>query len=109
MQVQDLPVVLSVDKAKQLLHEDHLLDLTIEEGRLHVHVVDHPREMSGDAQQEPHELQPHHRREHLLKVDALFLDVSFCHQMSLVLHYRPLFILLELEDPLEVNGTVTLG
>jgi hypothetical protein len=109
MQAQHLPTVLGVDEAEWLLDEDRLLHLVIEESRLHVHVVDWPREVLGDAQQESHGLQPRHRRKNLLKVDPLLLIISLRHQTGIVFHHRAIFITLELVDPLEADRSMAFG
>jgi hypothetical protein len=66
-----LPAMLGVDEARQLLDEDCFFDLAVEKCRFHVHVVDHPREVPDNAQQESYRLQSCHRRKNILKVDSL--------------------------------------
>jgi hypothetical protein len=103
---QNLAVVLSVDEAGRLLHEHRLLDLPVEEGRLHVHVVDLPQVVPGDAQKMSHGHKTCHQCYNFLEVDPLFLHIAFRYQASFVLHHCSVFIALELVDPLEAYHSV---
>jgi hypothetical protein len=86
--------------------EDLLLQVTIEEGGLDVHVVHTPSLLGYQRKEETNRLHPHDGHEGIVKVDSLLLDEPARHQMRLVLDHRPGLIHLELVDPLKGDGAV---
>jgi hypothetical protein len=58
-------------------------------------------------QQQPNRLQPGHRSEHLVEVDALALDVAFGNQPGFVLEDVSSGIALDLKNPFQANGALT--
>jgi len=53
VEAQYLAGVAAVNKPRWLAHIDLLTELSIQERRLHVHVVDLSFELSGDGEQKP--------------------------------------------------------
>ena len=62
--------------------------------------------MRGDGEEKPYRFQTRNGREHLLKVNASALHVPLHHQASLVLGDVAVGVALDLEHPLEPDGTV---
>ena len=94
-----------LSKPGRLLHIHLLLEVAIQERRLDVHVVDLPTFMRRQRQQQLHRLHASHRREHLVVVDPVTLCVPFDDEPRLVPYHSSMFVPLDLEHPLEPNGT----
>ena len=94
-----------LSKPGRLLHIHLLLEVAIQERHLDVHVVDLPTFMRRQRQQQLHRLHASHRREHLVVVDPVMLCVPFDDEPRLVPYHSSMFIPLDLEHPLEPNGT----
>jgi hypothetical protein len=103
--VENLVLLVEDDESLQLVDIDLFLQVTIEEGRLDVHVV-HMPSLLGHQCEETNGLHPHDRCEGVVEVDSLLLDEPMHHQTRLVLDHRPDLILLELVDPLKGDGVV---
>src|SRR3954469_5872752 len=77
------------DVSRWLCHVHLLGEVTIKEGRFHIHMVNLPAGVCGESKEKTHGLHPRHRREHLLKIYALTLSVSFCDKKRLCLMMLP--------------------
>jgi hypothetical protein len=85
---------------------DLLLQVTVEKGRLDVHVVDAPALLGCQREEETHGLHPRKKYEGVAKVNSLLLHEPTCNQSGLVLEDRTGFIFLQLEHPLEGDRAV---
>ena len=75
-----------------------LLQVTIEEGGLDVHVMHMPTLLGRQREEETNGLHQCDGREGVVEVDSLLLNEPTRHQTCLVLGHRPGLILLELVD-----------
>ena len=79
-----------MNKPLRLFHIDLLLQITMEEGTLHIHVVYFPSLGSSNGQYQPDGIHPSYRSKCLIVVLALDLRIPFFHQPSLVLGCGPI-------------------
>jgi len=79
-------------ESRRLPHVDFLLQIAIEEGRLHVHVVDRPPFLSCQRE-DPDRLHARHWRKRVIIFDPLLLNEPARHQARLVLGHRAPLIL----------------
>lgn len=86
----------------------HLLaQLTIEERRLHVHVMDLPLELSGNGKEEHDRVQARDRSKDFIEINPRPLNVPLGDESGIVLEDAAVRVALELEDPLQSDGLVT--
>ena len=64
------------DESRRLLHVHFLSELSVEERRLHVQMMDLPAPRRRQRQQQAHGLHARHQRKDFLEVDALALHES---------------------------------
>jgi hypothetical protein len=67
------------------VHVYLLLQVTVKERRLDIHVVDTPTLLGSQRKEESHGLHPYHGSEGIIEVDSLPLQETSCYQASLVL------------------------
>lgn len=63
--------------------------------------------MCCQGDQHAHRLHARHRCKHLIEIHPLSLSIAFCNQTSFVLDNVTFWIFLYLEDPLELDGSVS--
>ena len=107
MQAKDLALLAGDDESWRLVDVDLLLQVTVDEGRLDVHVVGAPALLSCQHEKEMHGLHPCNRCEIIVEVDSLLLHEPACNQSSLMLDDRTGFIFLQLEQSFDDDRTVT--
>jgi hypothetical protein len=105
-QAENLVLLVGDDESGRLVDVDLLLQVTVEEGGLDVHVVHTPSLLGCQREEETNGLHPCDGRECVVEVDSLLLDKPTTNQTHLVLDHRPGLILLELVDPLKGDGAV---
>jgi hypothetical protein len=105
-QTQHLALLVGDGESRRLVHVDLLLQVTVKERQLDVHVVNTPT-LLGSQRKESHGLHPCHGSEGIVEVDFLPLQETSCHQASLVLDDGTNFIPLQLEHPLKGDHAVT--
>jgi hypothetical protein len=88
------------------LSDIHLLQVTVEQRRLDVHVVDVPPLLGSEREKDADGLNASHRSERVIVVDALLLDEPAHDEPRLVLDHLPSLVLLELEHPLQSDRAV---
>ena len=95
------PVLRSLDgETQRLPDEDHLRQLTIEEGRFYVQVMDAPVLRCWQSQQQSDRLHARYRRKDFLEVDALALDKALGVEAHLVLDNGAALVPFDLVHPL---------
>jgi len=95
------------DESRRLLHVHFLGELSVEERRLHVQVMDLAAPPGRQSQQQAHVLHARHQRKDFLKVDAFALHESFGDEPRLVPHHLAALVPLHLVDPLEPDRLAT--
>jgi hypothetical protein len=89
------------------LPDIHLfLQVTIEERRLNIHVVDTPPLLGSERKKDADGLDASHRRERVIVVDPFLLAETTRDEPRLVLDHLPCLILLELEHRLQGDQAV---
>jgi hypothetical protein len=101
MEAQDLAGVDAVDEPRRLADVHLLAELAVHEGRLEVHVVHLPFELSGDGEQEAHRVQARDHSKNLVEVNPRPLHISFGDEPGLVLQDVAGSITLQLVHPLD--------
>ena len=97
-------MLLSLDgKPWRLPDEDRFHQLTVEEGRFYVQVMDTLVLRSCQSQQQSDRLHARYRRKDFLEVDALALDKASGDDARLVLDNGAVLIPLDLVHPLQAD------
>jgi hypothetical protein len=78
-----------IDETRWLLTVDSLVELTVEEGVLHVQLVNRPGSGSGNAENSPDGRRFDHRTKHLTVVDAVLLGEAANNLARLVTSESP--------------------
>ena len=91
---QDLPILAGDDEARRLTNADFLLQVTVEEGGLDVHVMDKPTLLCRQRK-DTDGLLARDEREGVVVVDPLLLNEPTRHQPRLVLDHLPCLVLLD--------------
>jgi hypothetical protein len=97
----------SDDETHRLLDIDLLLQVTVQKCRFDVHMVHLPPLVHREGDEQVHRVQPSHRREDFVVVDAMSLRVALHHKACLVLGHRPVLVSLHLQHPLHSNRLAT--
>lgn len=93
------------DEPWWLGHVD-LLEISVQERRFNIHVMNFPATVCRQSEDETHRLEPCHRCEHLLEVHTWTLHVALSDKSGLMLDYVPMLIFLHLINPFEADRTV---
>jgi hypothetical protein len=93
----------SDDETRQLLDVDLLLQVTIQKCRFDVHMIHLSPLVHCEGDKQAHRVQPSHRREDFIVVNAMSLCIALHHKACLMFGHRPILILLHLEYPLHPN------
>jgi hypothetical protein len=107
VKTQYLVGVVLVDEAGRLSNVHLLLQVSVQEYRLHIHVMNRLVPVRGDGEHEAHGLETRHRHEHLFEIHPLTLDVSFGHQARFVTDDGTQLVTFHFVDPLEAYSAVT--
>jgi hypothetical protein len=100
--LQPQHLIFSVDdEARWLPNINFLHQITIEKGRLHIHVMDPPSLVRCHCQNQANWFHSRNKSKNLIEIDPLPLHVAFRDKSGLVLDDAPMFILPGLEDSLE--------
>ena len=100
MEFQHLVLIAGADEPRRLLHIHLLLEVTIQESGIDIHVVDFPTFMSRKLDEKMHRIHAHHRSENLVVVDPVVLHIPFMTSRTLCLAAAPRSSLLTLNTHL---------
>ena len=102
------PVLCSLDgETRRLSNEERLRQLSVEEGRFYVQVMDAPILRYCQSQQQSDRLHVRYRRKDFLEVDALALDKALGDEARLVLENGAALVPLDLVHPLQADRTAS--
>jgi hypothetical protein len=103
---EHLALLLGDDEAEGLPYVHLLLEVTVEESGLDIHVMDVPPLLGSEREENADGLNANHRRECIIIVNPLLLDEVVCDEPPLVFDHLHSLILLELEHPLQSDRVV---
>ena len=89
-----------------LLNVHFFLEDSIQEGRLHIHLMNSPFVLSCKREYQSYGLQATDRSKHLIIINPNILTITFCNQPCLLSFSFSLDILLCFVHPLDTNGLV---
>ena len=94
-------------ETQRLSDEDRLRQLTVEEGRFYVQVMDVPVLYCCQSQKQSDRLHARYRHKDFFKIDALMLDKVLGDEARLVLDNGTALIPLDLVHPLQADRTAS--
>jgi hypothetical protein len=86
---------------------DLLVEVTVEEHSLDIHVMDRPTFAPVECEQEAYCLKASHGSENLVVVDSIALYVAFRHKARLMLDNGVALTMFDLEDPLKADWSLS--
>jgi len=103
--LQEIDVVGSrrVDEARRLLNVDHLVQMAVKKGILHIQLMYRLGKRGGDTEDDPDGGRLDNRTEHLVVVNAVLLGEPTNDPSGFVTSQRAVSIILMLEDPLATD------
>jgi hypothetical protein len=97
----------SDNETRRLLDVDLLLLVAIQECSFDVHMVHLPPLVHREGDEQARRVQPSHRCEDFIIVDAMSFRIALHHKACLVLGHCPMLVLLHLEHPLDPDQLAT--